>query len=522
MPRVPSVLAPVAAALLVASAGAAVLAGCARPEPGPVAEDPAARVERLLAAEALPERAEVLADAEALVAHVRDAPREVAGPARAKAGRLLERLYRRDGKARDAEEALEHLAAAGAAGDCGAGIRAALLEAELRADPALGAARLAVLAERAPSCAEAAARAAAPLAGFPPAGGLLDALAGRGDAGAGAGPTRLLGVETWSSTATARVVVHVDRRVGFRVGEEPSGGAGVRFVVDLDGVAPGDAPGERAAEGVVSAVRLAPASTGTRVRIDAVPGARLKVFQLPEPFRVVLDLDVPRLARGPSRSVARVALDAGHGGYDPGAKGAGGLREKDVTLAVARRAAALLERQGLAVTLTRPDDTFVSLEERTARANAAGADLFVSIHCNAAEVSTKHGLETYVLDTTSNAVAARVASRENGASARASEELGRLLAAMRLADQGQRSVQFAGLLQRAAVASVRDVHPRAHDGGVHQAGFYVLVGARMPAVLFETSYVSNPQEESLLGQDAYRDRLADGIANAVRAYREGR
>jgi N-acetylmuramoyl-L-alanine amidase len=117
---------------------------------------------------------------------------------------------------------------------------------------------------------------------------------------------------------------------------------------------------------------------------------------------------------------------------------------------------------------------------------------------------------------------ARVATRENATSAQATAELSSILASMRIADQSQRSAHLGELLQRAALASVRQVRPLAVDGGVHRAGFYVLVGARMPGVLFETSYISHPEEGVLLGTPDYRAHLADGITNAIRAYREGK
>jgi N-acetylmuramoyl-L-alanine amidase len=164
----------------------------------------------------------------------------------------------------------------------------------------------------------------------------------------------------------------------------------------------------------------------------------------------------------------------------------------------------------------------VSLEERAARANQLGADLFVSIHCNAAEGHGRHGVETYVLDTTRDEIAQRVAARENATSTAATAELGSILASMRLADQATRSTRLAELLQKSAMASLKPTYADAFDGGVHYAGFYVLVGARMPAVLFETSYISNPTEEQRLASADYKERLADAIANAVRAYREGR
>jgi len=215
-------------------------------------------------------------------------------------------------------------------------------------------------------------------------------------------------------------------------------------------------------------------------------------------------------------------LDPGHGGNDPGATGPTGLKEKDVTLAIAHRIAPVLARQGVEVTLTRDDDRYVTLEERTARANAYGADLFVSIHCNAAEKPGRKGVETYVLDTTANETAGKVAARENGTSQAATNEVAQLLASMRLADQATRSTRLAELLQRAGIASLSGQYDGVVDGGVHRAGFYVLVGARMPAVLFETSYISNAVEEQRLGSGDYQQRLADAVANAIKAYREGR
>jgi len=139
------------------------------------------------------------------------------------------------------------------------------------------------------------------------------------------------------------------------------------------------------------------------------------VFYLPEPYRIVIDIarHPPGAASHGHRVIERVVLDPGHGGSDPGAIGPSGVREKDVTLDIARKIAPLLAKDGVSVVLTREDDRFVPLEDRTARANAFGADLFVSIHCNAAENRGRHGVETYVLDTTKDDIASRVAAREN-------------------------------------------------------------------------------------------------------------
>ena len=172
--------------------------------------------------------------------------------------------------------------------------------------------------------------------------------------------------------------------------------------------------------------------------------------------------------------------------------------------------------------MTREDDRFVALEDRTAVANAFGADLFVSIHCNAAKNHARHGVETYILDTTNDEIASRIAARENATSQAATAELGSILASLRMADQASHSLHLAELMQKAALGSTRDGYADVFDGGVHTAGFYVLVGARMPSILLETGYISNPIEEQRLSSDDYRQRLADAIVNAVRAYQQGR
>jgi N-acetylmuramoyl-L-alanine amidase len=171
--------------------------------------------------------------------------------------------------------------------------------------------------------------------------------------------------------------------------------------------------------------------------------------------------------------------------------------------------------------LTRDVDEFVALDERTAHANAFGADLFVSIHCNAAEHTGSDGIVTFVLDGSSDAAASRVAALENSASAAASEELASAFRRIQDSAVLERSVQFAQLLQRAAIASVQGGYGRISDQGVRRAGFYVLAGAVMPAVLFEVSFISNPDAEIRLNTGDYRQKLADSVVNAIRAYREG-
>jgi N-acetylmuramoyl-L-alanine amidase len=346
------------------------------------------------------------------------------------------------------------------------------------------------------------------------AGALVDA--GTSNALRAVAAPRVVRLEHWGGTEAARVVVHLDRAAKpFRVGDQSG-----RTFVGLDGVELGNVSRETPHGGIVTRIVAEPMKDGSRIALDlSGPGYR-RVFHLLEPYRVVID--IAKRPPGSTRNVERVVIDPGHGGTDPGALGPTGLKEKDVTLAVAHKVAPILARLGVQVALTRDDDRFVTLEERTARANAFGADLFVSVHCNAAENKGRHGIETYVLDTTTSDMAGRVAARENATSQAASNEVAQLLASMRLADQASRSTKLAELLQRSAIASVTTQFPDAADGGVHRAAFYVLVGARMPAVLFETSYISNANEEQRLGSEQYQQRLADAIVNAVKAYKEGR
>jgi N-acetylmuramoyl-L-alanine amidase len=517
--------------------------------------DPAdvARAVEMQKAPVLPARPEVIALAQSVEA---SALHEGAGARavelHALAAALHERMWRIEHRDQDAREAIDLYRAAGKdlalLGACEAATRAALLAGELAKNAEVSYAELYRVDRRgaavgadagASTCGPSVGDPLARLSAFRPAAAVLDAI-DRGLAGEGAialatldaGASRVLvtpkltKIEPWGGAEAARVVLHLDRSAHFRVGDVGSGpGQGVRTYVELDGVELAGAARETMLGGIVSRVVTEPTSTGSRVALDlSGPGYR-RVFHLLEPFRIVVDIAKSPPGSGPratSRTIERIAIDPGHGGSDPGAQGPTGVREKDVTLAIAHKVAPVIARQGIQVALTRDEDRYVTLEERTARANAFGADLFISIHCNAAENKTRHGVETYVLDTTTSDMAGRVAARENATSTAASNEVAQLLASMRLADQATRSTHFAELLQRAGVASLGTQFDGVHDGGVHRAAFYVLVGARMPAALFETGYISNTTEEQRLGANDYQQRLADAIVNAVKAYREGR
>lgn len=333
-------------------------------------------------------------------------------------------------------------------------------------------------------------------------------------------------VERYTADDAARIVLHVSHPVRFQKGESATSPPGpTNLEVDVFGAAYAGQHGFET-QGLVRRVRLLQVGSAYRVAIDTRGPARHSAFYLPDPFRIVIDVTrrAPPGGRsgGKGRRVERVALDPGHGGVDPGATGALGTHEKDVVLDIAHRAAPLLARElGISALLTRDTDVRVALEERVAKANAFGADLFISIHCNAERSGSVRGVMTFVLDGSHAHAASGLLEQENASRSPDAAELSRFLEQFDDAATAERSTTFAMLLQRSTLASLDAGYPEAIDGGVHGAGFYVLAGARMPAVLFETSFISNALEERRLGSERYRQKLADAIVNAVRAYRAG-
>jgi N-acetylmuramoyl-L-alanine amidase len=222
------------------------------------------------------------------------------------------------------------------------------------------------------------------------------------------------------------------------------------------------------------------------------------------------------LSRQLGLGIARVVIDPGHGGHDPGAR-AKGLTEADVVLDVALRLEQLLLKQpGVEVMLTRRTDVFIPLEERTELANREDADLFLSIHANAHRSPKARGVETYFLNFASNPDAQEVAARENAASGRTMHSLPDIVRAITLNNKLDESRDFATLVQRAMINRLR-AHD-ARDLGVKQAPFVVLIGAGMPSVLAEISFVTNPHEGKLLKANAYRQRIAEALFDGIVQY----
>jgi N-acetylmuramoyl-L-alanine amidase len=226
------------------------------------------------------------------------------------------------------------------------------------------------------------------------------------------------------------------------------------------------------------------------------------------------------LSRQLGLGVSRVVIDAGHGGHDPGAQ-SNGVSESELTLDVALRLSRLLEKQpGVEVVLTRDGDVFIPLEERTSIANREGADLFLSIHANASRNPKARGVETYFLNFASNPAAEAVAARENSASGRAMHSLPDIVRAIALNNKIDESRDFADMVQRSMVRRLSTRNKQLKDLGVKQAPFVVLIGAAMPSVLAEISFVTHKQEGQLLKSTAYRQQIAEALLDAVVRYQQ--
>jgi N-acetylmuramoyl-L-alanine amidase len=354
-----------------------------------------------------------------------------------------------------------------------------------------------------------------------------------------------------------------------------------RLVITLPdaALAPGaDALPASIASRVVRAVRTAPASRGTEVVIDLAGEPRFSTFPLYDPFRLAVDIetDAPlpsapveqaaspkeapitpapaalradakaptpatevvrtatlppppapaaitshgdySLARQLGLGISRIVIDPGHGGHDPGAQ-ANGITEADLVLDISLRLEKLLQAQpGVEVVLTRRTDTFVPLEERTAIANREGADLFLSIHANASKRSAARGIETFILNFATNPDAEATAARENASSAQAMGTLPSIVKAIALNNKLAESRELADAVQTSLSHRLRANSNGLRDLGVKQAPFVVLIGAQMPSVLAEVSFLTNKSDATLLKKSTYRQQVAQALCDAVLKY----
>ncbi len=236
------------------------------------------------------------------------------------------------------------------------------------------------------------------------------------------------------------------------------------------------------------------------------------------------------LSRQMGLKIRTIAIDAGHGGYDPGAIGKSGLKEKNITLDVAKRLAVLVkERLGCNVVMTRDKDVFIPLEQRPFIAKSKGADLFVSIHVNANRKRVTRGIETYVQSLrASDREAMATAARENAMSTKKlselKSELDRIFAELTRDDKIEESLYLADSVQGSLVNNLKPVNRHAGDlkAKIKRAFFYVLINTEMPSILAEIGFISNPEEEQLLRQDSYRQDIAEALYQGVKKYVDAR
>jgi N-acetylmuramoyl-L-alanine amidase len=228
------------------------------------------------------------------------------------------------------------------------------------------------------------------------------------------------------------------------------------------------------------------------------------------------------LIRALGLKIGKIVIDAGHGGHDTGTIGPNGLEEKDLVLEVSRRLGRLLEtRLGAEVVYTRKDDTFIPLETRTAIANQARADLFISIHANSSHDASARGVETYYLNFTSSPEALEVAARENAVSEKSIYELQDLVKKIALKEKIEESREFASDVQESLHSGLAVKSAGVRDRGVKKAPFIVLIGANMPSILAEISFVSNPADERRLETGEYRQRIAESLYRGMAKYVNG-
>ena len=253
-------------------------------------------------------------------------------------------------------------------------------------------------------------------------------------------------------------------------------------------------------------------------RTDDIPPAEAGSTGIPAPAPA--GQHAPNsMVRALGLKINRIVIDAGHGGHDSGTLSASGLEEKDVVLDVALRLGALLrQRLGADVIYTRSDDTFIPLETRTAIANQAQADLFISIHANSSPDTAARGVEVYYLNFTSSADALEVAARENASSDESIHQLSDLVKKIALEDKINESREFAADVDQSLYSGLSFGNPGLKDRGVKKAPFVVLIGANMPSILAEISFLTNPDDARELREPQYRQRIAESLCRGVSRY----
>ena len=359
-------------------------------------------------------------------------------------------------------------------------------------------------------------------------------------------------IRFWSSPTYTRVVIDVESQVRYThrlLKKDPAIGKPERLYIDLNRarIGPGVKPFVPIVDALLNDASVAQhGPDAVRIVLDIRSIDRFKVFSLRNPFRIVVDVrsvplktaskkrfkgeveklgvKVPKgaLTRQLALGVERIVIDPGHGGKDPGAPGyLKGVTEKNVTLEISERLAKKIrQRLGCEATLTRNEDTYLSLEERTAIANTNNADLFVSIHTNAHKKMAYRGIETYFLNLATDENAILVAARENATSAKNISDLEDILSDLMKNAKQEESSRLAGYVQEAIIKKLRPRYGGVKNNGVKQAPFYVLMGAEMPCILVEVAFITNPRECRRLNTAGYQDDIAEAIVKGIQQYIE--
>ncbi len=371
-------------------------------------------------------------------------------------------------------------------------------------------------------------------------------------------PAEVVSVRHWSTENYTRVVIETTAPVDYQGHQlkKDDDASSKRLYVDLQkcAIARDLQQAIPITDGLLQRMRSAQFDPNTvRVVLDTLVIADYKIFNLDDPFRIIIDVKgtadaklpplpaaastvlptsknkgantTPKLKAPPSLAqqlglgIKRVVLDPGHGGKDPGAIGINGLREKDIVLNVAKKVARQIgAKMGVEVVLTRKTDVFIPLEERTAIANTKGGDLFISIHANAAPSPQAQGIETYYLDLAASEADRGLAALENASSTRQISDLQNILSSLMQNSKKDESARLAGIVQNNMVSGLCKAYPGITNHGVKTAPFIVLIGAQMPSILTEIAFISNPLEAQRLQEDQYLEALADHITAGVANY----
>ncbi|MCI0414835.1 N-acetylmuramoyl-L-alanine amidase [bacterium] len=360
-------------------------------------------------------------------------------------------------------------------------------------------------------------------------------------------PATLQSLRHYTGTDYTRIVIDFDKEISFKRDRLSNPD---RLYLDFDNTVAMKSLLEQnfqVDDGFLKQIRVGQNTyRKARVVLDLKSIETYEIFSLYHPYRIVIDVQGKKsvaapppvvsvmpettveppekngngkysLARQLGLKVRRIILDPGHGGHDPGAMSAG-IREKDITLDVSRRLKMLLQsKYDFEVLMTRDNDRFVALEERTAFANSNAADLFVSVHVNSSRNKRARGIETYYLNFATTPEAMEVAARENAIAEKNMAELQKLTIAIAMNSKIEESRDFASLVQSHLVSYLKKDYA-IPSLGVKQAPFYVLIGAQMPSILAEISFLSNHQEFRLLSEDSYRQSIAEGLATGVQRY----